>query len=288
MYSIVKWSFLIIGGLVLLVSIAVAGVHFISNIRIDTEHTVAAIPIAIPSDAQTIARGEHLALTRGCLDCHGEKLDGKAVIDAQPMGRIYAPNITPGGLAASYNDQDWIRAIRHGVKPDGRSVLLMPSYEYYFLDDRDLGALIAYLKQIPTLDTPSISIDLGPIGRLLILSDQLRLAAEYIDHTQQPPTAPPAAPTATYGAYLAVTCIGCHGENFVGGPIPGGDPSWPPATNLRPDEAGIGSWNETDFVHAMRQGLRPDGTSISPVMPRKLGHFTDEELRAIWLYLRAL
>ena len=28
MYSIVKWSFLIIGGLVLLFSIAVAGVHF--------------------------------------------------------------------------------------------------------------------------------------------------------------------------------------------------------------------------------------------------------------------
>lgn len=288
MSNIVKWSFLVLGGLVLLVSVAIAVVHIASNSRIDTEHSVAVAPVAIPSDAQAIARGEHIALTRGCLDCHGEKLSGNYVIDAQPMGRIYAPNITAGGLVANYSDEDWIRAIRHGVKRDGRAVLLMPSYEYYFLDDRDLGALIAYLKQIPAVDAVSSPIDLGPIGRVLVLAGELRLAAEYIDHTQKPPSAPPAGPNAEYGAYLAITCIGCHGENFGGGPIAGGDPSWPPAASLRPDEAGIGSWDEAGFIHAMRQGLRPDGTSISPVMPRTFGHFTDDELSAIWQYLRTL
>ncbi len=100
MSNIVKWSFLVLGGLVLLVSLAIAAVHIASNIRIDSEHSVTAAPIALANDARAIARGEHIALTRGCLDCHGEKLSGNAVIDAQPMGRIYAPNITAGGVVA--------------------------------------------------------------------------------------------------------------------------------------------------------------------------------------------
>ena len=46
-----------------------------------------------------------------------------------------------GGIAGRFTDQDWVRAIRHGVRPEGR----MPSKEYYALSDADLGALIAQL-----------------------------------------------------------------------------------------------------------------------------------------------
>ena len=42
-----------------------------------------------------------------------------------------------------------MRAIRHGVKPDGRAALVMPSEDYNRLSDDDLGALIAHLRQMP-------------------------------------------------------------------------------------------------------------------------------------------
>lgn len=53
--------------------------------------------------------------------------------------------------------------------------------------------------------------------------------------------------------------------------------------------AGIGSWTEADFVRAMRTGVRPDGSTMNPAMPWPLvGQMPDQDLRAIWLYLRAV
>ncbi len=76
----------------------------------------------------------------------------------------------------------------------------------------------------------------------------------------------------------------------MGNPLlPGGDPSWPPAANLTPEKhSGLGSWNETDFVRALREGIRKDGSEIHLSMPRTFGHFTDEEIKALWLYLQSV
>lgn len=83
--------------------------------------------------------------------------------------------------------------------------------------------------------------------------------------------------------------MGCHGPTLSGGPIPGAPPDWPPARNITPDEAtGIGGWTEADFVRAMREGKRPDGSSIAEVMPwRAYAAMRDDDLKALWLFLRA-
>ena len=95
--------------------------------------------------------------------------------------------------------------------------------------------------------------------------------------------------TADYGRYLAASCIGCHGDNLSGGRIAGGPPDWPPAANLTPHATSrIGSWTEADFFTAMRKGVRPDGTPLNPAMPTAFGQFTDDETKALWLYLRSL
>jgi hypothetical protein len=61
----------------------------------------------------------------------------------------------------------------------------------------------------------------------------------------------------------------------------------PPASNLTP--AGLGSWKEADFVRALRQGRRPDGTAIDEFMPwRSYASMSDGELEALWLYLRSV
>jgi mono/diheme cytochrome c family protein len=63
------------------------------------------------------------------------------------------------------------------------------------------------------------------------------------------------------------------------------------ATNLTPDEnTGIGSWSEDTFVKALKTG-RHMGVSrpILPPMPwQAYRHLTDEDLRAVYAYLRTL
>ena len=44
-----------------------------------------------------------------------------------------------------------------------------------------------------------------------------------------------------------------------------------------------------DFERAVRQGIRADGTAISPVMPwEQFSQLTDDEINALWLYLQSI
>jgi hypothetical protein len=66
-----------------------------------------------------------------------------------------------------------------------------------------------------------------------------------------------------------------------------GPPGLPPASNLTP--AGIGAWTEADFVRALREGKRPDGSPLNEFMPWKVFRgMTDAEYHALWLYLRSV
>ena len=90
--------------------------------------------------------------------------------------------------------------------------------------------------------------------------------------------------------YLAIVagCKGCHGPDLSGGKIAAGDPSWGPAANLTPS-GNLGKWTEAQFVATLRTGKRPDGIALKEPMPWKIvGHMTDDELHAVWLYLRSV
>ena len=193
-------------------------------------------------------------------------------------------------MGGTYTDTDWIRALRHGVAPDGTPLVFMPSWEYYYLSKEDLGALIAYLKQLPPVDRQMAEPELGPMGRAMMVMGQgnFRLSAARIDHEAPRPEAPEPSPTAAYGEYLSHSCVGCHGQDLSGGPISGAPPSWPPAANITPHEAGIRAWTKQDFFRAMREKKRPDGSSIDPVMPADMGKMTDQELTALWRYLQTV
>jgi hypothetical protein len=64
----------------------------------------------------------------------------------------------------------------------------------------------------------------------------------------------------------------------------------PYPANLTPDGAtGLGDWTEADFIRALREGKRPDGSSLSPQMPwMAFGQMNDTELKALWLYLQSV
>ncbi|HMN07813.1 MAG TPA: cytochrome c [Gemmatimonadaceae bacterium] len=281
-------------GAVLLVALVAGGVFALSSYRMSRRIAVHDSEPVIRTDSASIARGRHLAIAIAkCVDCHGADLGGQLAVDAGPIGQLIAPNITSGagGVLSALSDAELVRAIRHGVRPDGTPLRFMPTTSFNLLSDEDVAAIVAYLRAAPPVDRPSRGSVVRPLGRLLYVAGQLPLMneSELVPHDGITRRTPPAGATAEYGAYLATVggCTGCHGPGLSGGHVPGTPPSFKPAANLTP--SGIGQWSEQDFVTALREGKRPDGSVIDPFMPVKYtAQMTDDELRALYAHLRTV
>jgi len=99
------------------------------------------------------------------------------------------------------------------------------------------------------------------------------------------------------GAYLttAAGCADCHTDAKNGGrPYAGGRALMTPfgsfyAPNITPDpDTGIGRWSDAQFLNALREGVRPDGSNYFPVFPYpSFTNITDDDARAIKAYLFA-
>lgn len=249
--------------------------------------------LAIASDPAAIARGEHLAITRGCTDCHSADLGGRVLVDAFPIGVFAAPNLTRGknGIGNRLDPVAIERAVRHGVGEAARLLLYMPTTDFAALTDADTADLIAYVSSVAPVDREVPPPSAGPLMRTLFLLGKAPLVyGLQIDQHAAHANAVVAAANADYGHYLAHSCTGCHGQNFAGGHVPGTPPSFPSARNITPDPAaGIGQWTKADFATALRTGKRPDGSVLDPFMPYKaFATFTDSEVDALWAFLQTV
>jgi mono/diheme cytochrome c family protein len=258
------------------------------------ERTIAVpvAPVEVKADAAHIERGRYLFNTRGCADCHGANGAGKTVIKDGGM-YVVSPNITGGANSATagYKTVDWVRTLRHGVKPNGNPIMIMPAEDYNRLTDEDTGSLVAYLQQLPPVPGEHALIQVPVPVKVLYAFGVIKDASEKIDHTLAPARPVDAAITAEHGAYVANACIGCHGAKLSGGKIPGGPPTWPAAANLTPGKGSAMHRYPTPeiFVAMIRSGHRPDGSLISTVMPfGSLGQMTDTDLRAVHAYLKTV
>jgi mono/diheme cytochrome c family protein len=247
------------------------------------------------ASANARERGRHLIESRYiCTECHGPNLGGGTMIDDPAIGTLLGPNITRGrgSVVLEYGPADWDRAVRHGVAPSGRPTA-MPAQDFQLMSDLELSDILAYIGSVPPVDNEVEPIRLGPIGRVLIALGQIRFAVDDIpSHDAPHPLRPPeAVASIEFGRHLAGVCVGCHQANLAGGPIPGGDPSWPPAGNLTAHADGLGAWSYEDFTRAMRESRRPDGTELLPPMgplTRYTRNMSDTELEALWMYLRSM
>jgi cytochrome c553 len=293
MKQIVRYAGWSLGGLLAVLLLATALLYAYTEYRFSRTWSVDGHALVIPTDSLAIARGRHVATAISrCSGCHQSDFGGQVFIDVPPVAFLYAANLTRGrgGIGGRLTDFDWERAIRHGVKPDGSVLLFMPSQEFQLLNDHDTAALIAYLKTLPPVDREPMKNRVGPIGRALYAKGDVALVpAELIDQTAAHPPEIPAGITAEYGRYVADVggCKGCHGPGLSGGHIPGAPSDWKPAANITP--AGIGHYKEEDFFRVLREGMRPGGASIDPLMPYAFTkNLTDDEIRALWLYLQSV
>jgi mono/diheme cytochrome c family protein len=288
MRKLLKIISIIVGGLILLLVLAAIGVYIVSGNRINKKYTINPPTVPVPTDAAAIAEGKRLVTLRGCNTCHGENMGGKVLIDGVP-GHIIASNLTKGngGIGNNYSDGDWVRAIRHGVDKTGRGIWIMPSDDFWKMSDADLGKIIAYVKSVPPVDHALGESSFGLLFRTLLVTGQGNfIAAEKIDHNAVATTPPPGV-TLEYGQYVATNCQGCHGANLAGGIAV--QPGSPASANLTPSGA-LKEWSETQFITAIRTGKLPNGRQLDNIyMPwQSFAQFTDDELKALWLYIQSL
>jgi mono/diheme cytochrome c family protein len=266
--------------------LAILALYVTTNQRVHKKYEVSFEPLEIPSDPQTIERGRYIVQYRGgCTECHGLNFAGQVFDEGLLVGRLVTANLTPGkgGVGATFRDEDWVRAIRYGVGPEGTSLIGMPSEYYNALSDNDLAAVIAYLRSLPPVDTEHPKIRLGPMFRWFVMTEPHALPASLIDFDKPRPPEPVPGVSVEYGQYLSNTCLFCHGENLAGGDQPGA------GLNLTPG-GDLATWSEEDFLKTLRTGVTPAGRKLDPVlMPWKsLGQMHEDDLKAIWLYLKNL
>ena len=290
MKRVAKWFG--IGVAAILVLIVVAGSGFYARGRIvagaELEQTGTPVaPVAL-GDAALLARGEHVVRhIAQCTGCHAPDMAGDTFINDGAFGVLPAPNLTSGqgGVGVAYDDATLERAIRHGVAADGRPLFIMPSHAYQHMSDSDIAGVIAYVRSLPAVDRMPQERKMGPVRGLLTGFGMLKGAPDMIDHANVGGTAPAEGPSAEYGEYLVTmaSCRDCHGPNLDGvheGPGPDAAP------NLMSTAA---TWPLEQFLHAIREGERPDGTKLDPEHMPWPGYagMTDTELEAIWQYLRS-
>ncbi len=290
----IKRTALSAGVLAAVITGSLGAAVLVSDSKMQRTVTIPGHPIALKNDADSIARGRYLYQTKGCADCHGNDGAGHVFVDDPETGmRLSGANISGSSQSRvfRYQADDWDRSIRHGVKPDGTPLIFMPSEDFARLSDQDLEDLVAYVRQLPAVDSQPAQWQLPLPVRVLYALGVVQDSAEKIDHNLPPQPAVAAAVTVEYGEYLAQGCKGCHGPQLSGGVIPGAPPAWPAAANLTAGEqSALKQYPDVESFRAMfRSGRRPDGSAVSSVMPfAALGQMNDTDSAALYLYLKNL
>ncbi|MEK6482080.1 c-type cytochrome [Catalinimonas sp. 4WD22] len=276
----------ILGGAILFFTYA----NYSVNKRFQKKYAVALPNVHINYDSASLALGQHLSVIKGCTDCHDSDLGGKIMIDDPAMGRLVTPNLTQGigGLPANYSDEDWVRAIRHGLSRENLPLKLMPSQEFNFLTEKDLSALIAYCKSLKPVDRELPDTEIRPVGIMLTHFDKIpMIPTELIDHERPLASDIPNKVSLELGEYLAVSCTGCHRTDFKGGDshLPGG----PQVADIT-TEGNVGRWTEAEFITTLRTGNTPEGKQLNNAfMPWQMTKaYTDTELKSLYIYLKSL
>jgi mono/diheme cytochrome c family protein len=294
--KIMKWTGFILLFLILGLTITVMGRQ---HIKYDRPYPA----ITASSDSNVILRGKHLIFGAAhCADCHSKAnadsliqlgqdvaLTGGVVFDL-PVGKIYSRNITPDketGIG-NYTDAEIARALRYGVHPNGTVVFdFMP---FHNMTDEDMTAVISYLRAQKPVRQAVPENDLNFLGKTVKAfmvkpvgpdGDVAKLIARDT--------------TAAYGQYLAnnvANCGGCHTQRtlsgeFTGAPYAGGnDIDGYITPNITTDSSSrVFGWSQKNFVDRFRMGkLIPK----SPMPWQSFGRMNDDELKAIYAYLKTL
>jgi mono/diheme cytochrome c family protein len=283
---LLRCTTLTLTGLSALIAGTLAVLLVIGLVRMDARN--APLPqLQVAGTPERIERGKAIVSTF-CSGCHSRiaPLTGDFDVGTElpiSAGSFVSSNLTPAGRVSRWTDAEIFRAIRNGVDADGHWLIIMSYTSAGKLSDSDIQAIIAYLRSQPAAGHPTANPPdrLNFLGVLLLGAGLLPQGQPIVTSTI---TAPQKAPTAQYGEYISryADCRACHGTDLRGG-VPG-QPG-----PIGPDLTLVSQWTPAQFIDTLRTGMDPGGHKLRDVMPwRSLGRMDDEELSALYNYLRTL
>jgi mono/diheme cytochrome c family protein len=277
--------------------------RYLATLRIGTILLALCLPALALADGDA-KRGQYLVDAGGCLGCHTPTDKGATPFAGgralkTPFGTFYGPNITPDpehGIG-KWSEADFIRAMRHGERPDGANYFpAFPYPSFTRIGDSDLRDIWAYLRTLPASGRANQAHDLRfPFGFRFLVT-----AWKWLFFESGPsPDATATSPTAR-GAYLTLAlghCGECHtARNFLGGPksgrlLAGGiGPEGKGIPNLTP--AKLKKWNDRELQDFLQTGILPDGDVAAEAMSEVVRNTTSKlvpaDLAAVIAYLRSL
>jgi hypothetical protein len=310
MKRIVRALLIIVIILVGVVGLSAAYVYFfLPNVGDAVEVKIEATPARLERGAYL---AKHVAL---CVDCHStrdwtqfsgpmtEGTDGKGGEAFPPAlgfpGTFYAKNITPYGLG-TWTDGEVLRAVTSGVSKDGSALFPLMPYLHYGVSDReDIYSIIAYIRNLPSIqnDVPASEPDF-PVNLLLRLSP-----AKPVYRTR-----PAESDTVRYGEYLVTmaSCMDCHSQESKGEVIkgteygggrefmfPGGTVRSP---NITFHTTGINTWTREQFIARFKtytdtayHSPKLKATDFNTPMPWTMyGGMKESDLAAVYAYLKTV
>jgi|GEM_PF-448654 len=270
----------------------------------DASAAAASVAAASVAAANLELHGEYIAAISGCALCHtaigpnGPMLDkmwGGGLEMPEVFGTWHSPNISQDKKSGigGWTDQEIINAVREGKRPDGSLLYpIMPYTFYNRMSDRDVKALVAYLRKVPAVENVVAGNDLKlpkmpvpaalgaesptePVTRGEYLTTLMHCAA---CHTAMGPQGPDRA------KWLAGSAEGMEIQQFGEGKLY--------APNITPHATtGIGGWTDAEIIAAIKELKHKDGTIIrGPMQLYMMGwsRISKSDMRAIVAYLRSL
>ena len=253
--------------------------------------------VAVPTDSDSVARGEYLVKAGGCISCHegsNESLSGGAAVES-PFGTFYASNITPDQQTGigGWSGEDFIAALRHGRRPDGSFYYpAFPYRAYSGLSDEEILDIAAYLQNQTAIENSVAAHDLpGWVGRWQMLG--WNLLADWKEPQRQAGTDPEIA----RGEHLVRNlghCSECHSprdalgiiqyrDEFKGGELPDGHVE-------AIDAEALSGWTEEDLSLFLLIGMKQDGEFVGgkmePVIEHNTSQLTDEDRQAMAAFFK--
>jgi cytochrome c553 len=247
-------------------------VYLASEAIIQRRYPLASTTAHAEKTSKQILRGEHLVAIAGCADCHGAQFQGRLLHADTPLP-VYAGNLSRAAHAMS--DDELERAIRYAISPDATTMWFMPSGNYTYMSEDDVGSIISYLRTL----SPAGAVRPAPVfntaARIAILNGTLRPA---VLETLDSPSSIDLGPRYDGGRYLArISCGECHGSDLKG-------------QGYAPDLSRISLYDRPAFFSLLREGYGAKGR-VLPAMYRlariRFHGFADYEIMALYDYLDA-
>jgi mono/diheme cytochrome c family protein len=294
--------FLIIVVLVVLLGV---GAYFYLN-RTDTAEGTAPPIAGAPSSADVLARGEYLTKAADCIACHTVPGTGSAfaggVAFKLPFGTIYSPNITADEASGigNWSDNDFVRAVREGIRNDGQHLYpAFPYTSYTQLSRSDVLAIKAYLFSLPKISQANKANDLSfPYNQRWAMG--FWNAAFFKSQRFTPD--PSQSQQWNSGKYLTIAlghCAECHTpRNFGfglehGNELAGEELQGWRAYNITSDpQHGIGAWSDSDIASYLTTGHADGrGSAAGPMaeaVENSLRFLNPADAAALATYLRTV